>query len=330
MNTTHSERERQRDQYNRAELVERLQRAMPTDGKIEPVKGLVLIRSSHPTEPIHGVAEPSLCVIAQGSKEILLGEACFHYDAYSYLLATVELPVTGRVLEASAEAPYLALGLALDPAVVGSVLVELNQPPPHNQGDVKGMVVSPLEAPLLEVVLRLVRLLDSAADMHLLMPLIKKEIIYRLLVGSQGHRLPQMTALSGHTHRVAQAIHQIRKHFDQTLPIRDLASQVGMSVSGFHHHFKEVTTMSPLQYQKQLRLQEARRLMLGEHFDAARAGYQVGYEDPSHFNRDYKRLFGVPPLRDVERLRETESKGSDSIDFVPPTHFMVRSTGSLA
>lgn len=301
------QREAQREQCNREELAERLAQAISADGKTEPLKGLHLIRVSTTTEPVHAVVEPSFCVIAQGSKEVCLGAEGYEYDPYKYLLVTAQLPVTARVLEASPTQPYLALRLALDPTVVGSVLMEIGQVAPRGQGDAKALAVSSLDATLLEAVVRLARLLDSTtspAEARLLLPLVTREIVYRLLAGVQGHRLRQMTILGGHTHRVAQAIEKIRREFSRLLYMEDLAREVGMSVSSFHLHFKEVTAMSPLQFQKQLRLQEARRLMLGEHLDAAQAGYQVGYEDASHFNRDYKRLFGVPPLRDVERLRE--------------------------
>jgi AraC-like DNA-binding protein len=150
----------------------------------------------------------------------------------------------------------------------------------------------------------LVILLESHAEARFLMPLITREIVYRLLMGEQGNRLRHIAVLGGDTYPIAQAIERLRKDFDQPLRIESIARELGMSVSGFHHHFKAVTAMSPLQFQKRLRLQEARRLMLGEHLDAARAAYQVGYDNASHFNREYKRLFGLPPMRDVERLRE--------------------------
>ena len=159
--------------------------------------------------------------------------------------------------------------------------------------------------------MRLIRLLDSPTEGRLLFPLVAREIVYRLLVGAQGDRLRQMTVLGGHTHRIAQSVERIRKEFDQLLHIEDLAREVGMSVSSFHYYFKEVTAMSPLQFQKQLRLQEARRLMLGEHLDASTAGYRVGYDDASHFNRESKLVFGITPLRDVERLRETAEVNAD-------------------
>lgn len=317
MNSEQKEHEIQRERCNRAELVELFQSAMPNDGKTEPIEGLTLLRSSSTAETVHGVVQPSLCVIAQGSKEIFLGDERFQYDPYTYLLATIEVPVIGRVLEASEEEPYFAIALALDAAVVGSVLVEIGQTLAENQEGMKGLVVSPLDTFLLDAVLRLLRLYDSPVDARLLHPLIMKEIIYRLLTGPQGLRLSQMTVMGGNSHRISKAIGEIRNAFDKILQVKDLAEKVGMSVSSFHHHFKDVTAMSPLQFQKHLRLQEARRLMLGENLDAAHAGYNVGYEDASHFNRDYKRHFGVPPLKDVERLRK-ETKAHSMTDYSKP------------
>ena len=169
----------------------------------------------------------------------------------------------------------------------------------------KAIDVSPLDAGLLDTVVRLVRLLDSLiAEARFLAQLGMREIVYRLLMGEQGGRLSHIAALGGSTHRIVEAIERLRKDFDQPLRIEDVARELGMGVSGFHHHFKAVTAMTPLQFQKQLRLQEARRLMLGEDLDAASAGYRVGYGDASHFTREYKRLFGAPPVRDVEGLRE--------------------------
>ncbi len=165
--------------------------------------------------------------------------------------------------------------------------------------------VSPLDAGLLDAVVRLVRLVDTPTDARVLAPLITREIVYRLLTGEQGGRLRQLAVLGGVTHRIADAVARLRKDFDQPLPVEKLARELGMSVSGFHEHFRTVTAMSPLQFQKQLRLQEARRLMLGEGLDAASAGLRVGYGDASHFNREYKRLFGAPPMHDVERLRNS-------------------------
>lgn len=286
------------------ELAERIAWAIPEDGTVEPLKGLHFFRVSTPTEPLHGCSKPALCVIAQGSKEVLLGESRYRYDPAHYLLATVELPVTGQVVEASAERPYLSLLLELDPALVSSVMVEAGHLSSQNRGDVRALDVSPLDVDLLDAVVRLVRLLDTPAEARILRPLITREIVYRLLMGEQGNRLRHLALLGGPSDRIAEAVERLRRDFNQPLRIESLAREFGMSVSGFHHHFKAVTAMSPLQFQKQLRLQEARRLLLAENLDAASAGYRVGYDDASQFSREYKRLFGQPPLRDVERLRE--------------------------
>jgi AraC-like DNA-binding protein len=304
MNHPQSEREAHRVQASRDELVERMAQAIRQDGTVEPLEGLRLRRASSSTELGHGVSYPALCMIAQGSKEILLGDNRYRYDPAHYLITTAALPITSRITEASEERPYLGLVLRLDPTLVGSVMVEAGYPAPRGHTPVKAIDVSPLNAGLLDAVVRLVRLLESPTEARFLAPLIMREIVYRLLTGEQGGRLSHVAALGGSTHRIVEAIERLRKDFDQPLRIEDIARELGMSVSGFHHHFKAVTAMSPLQFQKQLRLQEARRLMLGEDLDAASAGYRVGYGDASHFTREYKRLFGVPPMSDVERLRE--------------------------
>lgn len=292
-----------RAQASRDELVERIARVVPEDGMAEPLPGLYLHRSSLPTELRHSVSSPAFCVIAQGSKEVLVSDNRYQYDPAHYLITTVELPVASQITEASKETPYLSFRLKLDPTLVSSVIVEASHAAPRSQSAVKAIDVSLLDAGLLDAVVRLVRLLDSPTDTHFLAPLVTREIIYRLLMGEQGGRLRHITVLGGNTHRIAEAIGRLQTEFDQPLRVEEMARDLGMSVSGFHHHFKAVTEMSPLQFQKQLRLQEARRLMLGEHLDAASAGYRVGYDDASHFNREYKRLFGTPPMRDVEQMR---------------------------
>jgi AraC-like DNA-binding protein len=309
-----TQREAQRVQANREELVERIGRSICADGIVQPLQGLHLSRSSSPTQPLHGVSVPSFCVIAQGSKEVLLGDSRYQYDPWHYLLATIELPTINRVLEASKERPYLSLRLELAPTLVGSVLVEAghsSHSSPSGHADVRAVDVSSLDVHLLDAIVRLIRLLDSPAEARVLLPLITREIIYRLLMGEQGARLRHIAILAGYTSYIARAVERLRQDFDQPLRIEEIARELGMSVSGFHHHFKAVTAMSPLQFQKRLRLQEARRLMLGEDLDAASAAYRVGYQDASHFNREYKSLFGVPPMRDMQRLREAvkESTG---------------------
>jgi len=307
-NHRQSERETHRAQANTEELAERIVRAIREDGTVEPLEGLYLNRASSPTEPVYGVSKPAFCVIAQGSKEILLGDNRYRYDPAHYLIATVELPVAVQITQASEEQPYLGFVLELEPILVGSVMVEAGHPAPRGHAAVRAIDVSPLDGGLLDAVVRLVRLLDSPTEARFLAPLVMREIVYRLLRGEQGGRLHHIAALGGYTHRIAEAIERLRKEFDQPLRIENIARELRMSVSGFHHHFKAVTAMTPLQFQKQIRLQEARRLMLGEDLDSASAGYRVGYRDASHFTREYKRLFGVPPARDVERLREAATE----------------------
>lgn len=312
MNLPQSEREALRAQASRDELAERVARTVREDGAVEAPGGLRLLRRSSPTPKDHGVSSPAFCVIAQGSKEVLLGDDCYRYDANRYLITAAALPTATRVTEASEERPYLGVVLGLDPALVGSVMVEAGHPGPGDQAAVRAFDVSRLDAGLLDAVVRLVGLLDSPADeARFLRPLVTREIVFRLLKGEQGGRLRQIAVLGGHSHRIAKAIERLSEDFDRPLRIEDIARESGMSVSGFHHHFRAVTAMSPLQFQKRMRLQEARRLMLGEDLDASSAGHRVGYGDASHFTRDYKRLFGAPPMRDVERLREAavESAG---------------------
>ena len=294
---------RRRDEANRTELTERLALIVPQDGFVEPLPGIRLTRASRPTERVFGVAKPSFCVIAQGVKEVYLSGTAYRYDPERYLLATVELPVTGRIAEATAARPYLALRIELEPSSVGAAIAEATVDLPTRPHDAKALVVSALDADLRDAATRLLRGLDRPDEIRTLVPLVRREIVFRLLAGEQGGRLRHLPAPGGHSQRIAQALERLRSEFDRPLSIESLAHELGMSVSGFHHHFKAITDMSPLQFQKSLRLQEARRLMLGEELDAASAGYRVGYDDASHFSRDYKRLFGDSPLRDVARLR---------------------------
>jgi AraC-like DNA-binding protein len=298
-------------QAHRAELVERIARAIREDGTVVPLEGIRLLRFSSPNEPLPGISEPAFSVIAQGSKELYLGDEHFRYDPYHYCLGTLELPITSQIIEASKERPYLCFRLDLDPILVGSVMTELGSTAESNPSDIKAINVSPLDADLLDAVVRLVRLIENPAEAKVLVPLVKREIVYRLLVGNQGDRLRHLAVLSGYSPPIARAIERLQKEFDQPLRIDSFAGELGMSVSGFHHHFKAVTAMSPLQFQKRLRLQEARRLMLGDGLDAASAASRVGYHNAAHFNREYKSLFGLPPIRDIDRLRRTISTAAD-------------------
>jgi AraC-like DNA-binding protein len=279
--------------------IERLTRC---DG-IHPsaVAELTLFRSSGTSLPTAVLYEPSLCLIAQGSKEIRLGDELYRYDPAHFLLVSVDLPVCGCITSATAGMPYLGLRITLDPATIGELIADgVDQPTPP----ARGLAVSRTEPPLLDAVVRLVDLADAPADALVLAPLVLREITYRLLVGDQGGRLRQIAAAGGPAQRIARAIRWLRDHFAEPLSVGELAKQVRMSLSAFHQHFKTVTALSPLQYQKRLRLQEARRLMLGDGLDAATAAFRVGYESPSQFSREYGRMFGSPPRRDVAAVRK--------------------------
>ena len=297
--------ERQRAETRRQELIDLIARFIPQDGAVKPIEDLYLFRVSSPGDPIHSVYKPSLCVVAQGSKEFFLNDERYVYDPDNYLLVTAELPLVGQVLEASSEKPYLSLLLNFDPTLVGSVIAEVGDIAPQNNVVVRAIDVKSLDADLLDAVLRLVKLLDTPLEAPFLAPMITKEIIYRLWMGDQRDRLLHMVNSDGNTPLIGKAIERINGDYDQQLLVEDIASDLGMSVSGFHHHFKAVTALSPLQYQKRLRLQEARRLLLGGELNATDVAFRVGYNDSSHFSRDYKGLYGLPPKRDIERLRET-------------------------
>jgi AraC-like DNA-binding protein len=298
-----AERDAQVVEAYKNELVERIARAITEDGTVEPFKDVYLRRFSSPTEPVLNLAAPNFHVIAQGSKEAQLGEERYRYDPYHYCIGTVELPLVTHVVEASSERPYLSVSLELDPILVGSVIGESGQAPPSEPTDVNAFSVNSLDADLLDAVVRLVRLIENPTEAPVLVPLVKREIVYRLLMGEQGERLRHIAILSGYTPPIAKVIERLHRDLDQPIRIENIARELGMSVSGFHHHFKAVTAMSPLQFQKRLRLQEARRLMLGDGLDAVSAASRVGYHNAAHFNREYKSLFGLPPMRDVERLR---------------------------
>ena len=286
----------------REEIVERMSRLLPEDGRINLFSDLLLIRSSVPAEPVQSLFQPSFCFVAQGRKRASVGGEVFLYDPFHYLIFTVDLPVAFQIEAPSKELPYLGLSLNLDSALVASVIVESGIRIKKGDASVKAMNVSAIDADLLDAVARLVRIAETPAEGKVLAPLVIKEIIYRLLAGGQGARLAHLLTASD-TRRISKAIGHLREHFDEPLKMEVIARDLGMSVSGFHHHFKSVTSMSPLKFQKHLRLQEARRLMLGEDLDAASAAFRVGYQDTSHFSREYKRHFGAPPHNDIASLR---------------------------
>jgi len=290
----------------RRELARILARSAGGDGLHRtPIPGLTIYRSSGPNQPACGLYEPAVTVVAQGAKRVTLADEAYVYDQAHYLVTSVDLPVVSQVITASPAEPCLCFTYALDAHRIGDLMAEL-QPAAARAAPVqRGLAVSPLSAPLLDAMLRLARLLQNPADIPVLAPLIEREVLYRLLSGEQGERLRRIAVTGSQAHQVARAIDWIRKNYALPLKVEELAQTVNMSASSLHHHFKAVTAMSPLQYQKRLRLSEARRLMLTEMRDAASAAHQVGYESPSQFNREYSRQYGAPPMRDVSQLRQT-------------------------
>src|SRR5574341_997438 len=232
------------------------------------IPGLILYQRATPTQPASAMYEPSVCVVAQGAKRVLLGDDAYVYDHQHFLITSVDLPTVVQIIKAS-----------------------------------RGMAIGEVTLSLLTSIQRLVDLLSEPKDIPILAPIIQREISYRLLVSDQGARLRQMASAGSQSQQIARAIDWLKVNFMRPMRIDDLAAQVNMSTSTFHHHFRQVTAMSPLQYQKWLRLNEARRLMLAESQDATTAAFQVGYESPSQFSREYSRLFGAPPLRDITSLR---------------------------
>lgn len=267
------------------------------------IPSLVFIRRSNVTEPNHGVYKPALCIVAQGAKEVWLAQERFKYSPADYLVASVDLPVTAQVTEASSDVPYLGFKLEFTPGQILEVLSdsEIRVGPKENAK--RAMFVSHMESSLLDAVIRLARLLDNPEDIPVLAPLFTKEILYRVLQGQHGIALEQIAIEGSATHRIRDVIEHIMNNFDRSVRIEKLAEIANMSVSSLHRHFKEVTAMSPIQFQKQMRLQEARRLLLSESTDAADVAFRVGYESPSQFSREYSRMFSLPPREDVRRLR---------------------------
>jgi AraC-like DNA-binding protein len=286
-----------------SELIDLVAKFAPTDGEYATaIPQLHLYRVGTPVRNPSAVYEPCLCVSVQGSKKVILGRQVFRYDPLHYLLSSVTLPVIGEVAEASAERPYLCARLDIDPKEIGALMLEAGLPRRKPTVDVRGIYVSPVFEELLDAVLRLLRLLLSPKDAPVLAPLALREIYYRVLTSELGPRLREL-ALDSQYQRIARAVDLVKRRFADRLRIQDLADEVHMSPSSLYHRFKAVTNMSPLKFQKQLRLHEARRLMLVEGLEAVVAGERVGYESASQFSREYRRLFGAPPRQEIARLR---------------------------
>ena len=284
------------------------------ENRATDIPGLTLHRRTAPTAPCSMTYEPSVTVIAQGRKRVELGRNVFIYDASRFLLTSVDLPVVSRVIEASEEAPCLALSLKLEMPVVRELLsreeIQVGEAP----SDSPGMATGETTVPFLSACCRLVDLLDTPQDIPFLGGLIQREIIYRILGSAEGARLRAIATLGEQSHRTAKAIAWIRANYAKPLRVEDLAEIAGMGVSTLHHHFRVLTAMSPLQYQKQFRLQAARGRMLMDGLDAASAAFEVGYESASQFNREYSRFFGQPPMRDIRALRSPSAPPLESVN----------------
>lgn len=267
------------------------------------VPGLHVIKLSGVNMRLPTVYNPSLCVIVQGGKQVLLEDEVYRYAPSQYLVVSVDLPVIGQVTKASEKEPYLCLQIDIDQRQIGELIVEAEQVVLAKTETGRGLFVGNVDESLSDCVLRLMSLLQKPRDIPLLAPMIKREIYYRLLNGEHGPKIAQISIAGSNMQRINTALKKIKNDYNQSLRVEDMAELAGMSVSSFHFHFKEVTAMSPLQYQKRLRLMEARRMMLTEDLDAASAAYKVGYESPSQFSREYSRMFGLPPGRDMESMR---------------------------
>jgi AraC-like DNA-binding protein len=290
------------------ELADLIEQNTGTDGSHStPIPRIVLHRASRVSEPMHMVYEPAVCIVAQGRKRTMAGDGVYFYDPQKYLVVSVDVPIVSQFLQASPDKPYLCLQVSLDPAAIGALMLESDMERAAREQPVTALAVSDVNADLLDAAIRLVRLLGSPRDIPILAPLAEREILYRLLRGDQTSRMSQIAFGESKLQQVNRAIGWIKRNFREAFSVEFLASEARMSPSALHQHFRTVTGMSPLQYQKQLRLQESRRLMLSQDVNAAAAGHSVGYDSPSQFSREYRRLFGAPPVRDIAKLRASEA-----------------------
>ncbi|MFF2908040.1 AraC family transcriptional regulator N-terminal domain-containing protein [Paenibacillus sp. NPDC057934] len=305
MNHNH---ESQRIEETLQQLAHLIRRHTPSSGTHQTaVPSLSLMHATHLSEPIESIYKPSICVVAQGAKTATLADEIYRYDPSTYLVISVELPVTSRILKASPESPHLSLRLGFDSDVILDIVKETNRLASAPMAASPGIAVDHMSPTLLAATVRLMQLLDEPEDIPILAPLVIREILYRVLQGEQGALIHQFAIVGSQAHNIAQAIQQINRQFDRPLVVDQLAKSVNMSTSAFHKHFKRVTEMSPLQYQKTVRLQEARRLMLTETVQASDAAFRVGYESPSQFSREYARMYGRPPMLDVQNLRSAKT-----------------------
>jgi AraC-like DNA-binding protein len=287
-------------------LANLLARAAPNDG-VTPLRlpGTYALRRSRLTShPVHGTQGPALCLIAQGAKVVMLGREVLEYDPSRCIVFSLDLPIAGQVTRASAREPYLGFKLDLDPSRIAELAARVYPNRVPRSSDERGLFVGRASDAIVDAATRLVELMNQPGDADLLGPLVVDEILIRLLRSPIGSRVAQIGQPKSGVHRIAEAVSWIREHFAQPVTVEEMAGSVKMSASSFHQRFKAVTSMSPLQYQKILRLHEARRLMLFEEMDASQACRRVGYLSPSQFSREYARFFGSAPIKDVARLRE--------------------------
>ena len=278
----------------------------PYDGRFDlPLPGAYAVRYSYPAKDLlHGVAQPGLCIVAQGAKTVILGNEMFEYDASRLVVYSVDVPVAGQVTQASPAAPFICLKLDLDSRKIAELVLKVfpDGLPQSQRGH--AICVTQAEPGIIQAGIRLMELLGQPREAALLAPLAVEEILVRLLLGPIGGRVAQIGQEDSRLQQVSKAVSWVRANFDRPLDVQRLAGMVHMSLTTFHQHFKSVTSMSPLQYQKVLRLQEARRLMLSRMLDAGMASRQVGYQSASQFSREYGRFFGQTPTRDIALLRE--------------------------
>jgi len=274
----------------------------PTD-----IPGLGLFRRDHPAPPVTCMVEPSIILVAQGEKRLWVGGEGYEYSTSRFLITSLDLPANSEVLVASRDKPCLGLTLRLDVRMLAELIALSDLPPARDRnrvrGRVRGVGIGSVTVQMLGSLERLLALLDEPESIAVLAPLIQREIHYRLLQSDQTGRLRQITSVDGQGYRIGRAIDWLKLNYTSPLRVDELAAKVQMSTPTFHHHFRQLTLMSPLQYQKWLRLNEAKRLMLNEHQDVSSAAFKVGYESPSQFSREYRRLFGAPPKRDIAVLR---------------------------
>jgi len=288
-----------------ASLAEQIARYAPEDGIIDTaIPRLSLVRWSQGAVPVHMLQRPALCIIAQGAKQVMLGDKIVAYGPSDYLVASLDLPITGMVTQASVDTPYLCFCLYLDVELLSELLLAMPTATASTDGGL-GLTLHPATDEIVDAATRLTALLGAPQDAAMLAPLVERELLFRLITGPTGSLIRSIAKGDSRVAQIARAIGWLKAHFREPHSGTQLARLAGMSVSSFHAHFRQATAMTPLQYQKQLRLQEARTLMMADRIAAAEAADRVGYESPSQFSREYRRLFGAPPQRDTVHLRGT-------------------------